>query len=77
MAFGAGRGKIELMGWRFQKRFKIFPGVTLNVTNHGVSITIGFRGAHFTFGSRGTRTTVGLPGTGLSYTEERRRHKGD
>lgn len=47
------------MGFRFQRRIKIIPGVTLNV---------GKRGAHITFGQNGVRTTVGIPGTGISYT---------
>lgn len=56
------------MGFRFQRRIKIMPGVTLNVGKRGVSTSIGRRGAHITFGQNGVRTTVGIPGTGLSYT---------
>ena len=56
------------MGFRFQRRIKIMPGVTLNVGKHGVSTSIGRRGAHITFGQNGVRTTVGIPGTGISYT---------
>ena len=56
------------MGTRFQKRVKIFPGVTLNLSKSGVSASIGVKGARKTFGHGKTRTTVGLPGTGLSYT---------
>ena len=57
------------MGFRFSRRFKIAPGVRLNVSKSGVSTSVGTRGAWLTFGSRGTRTTVGIPGTGISYTE--------
>lgn len=57
------------MGFRFFKRVKIFPGVTLNLSGSGPSISVGPRGLKTTFGPKGTRTTVGLPGTGLSYTE--------
>lgn len=56
------------MGFRFQRRIKIMPGVTLNVGKRGVSTSIGRRGAHITFGQNGVRTTMGIPGTGISYT---------
>ncbi len=56
------------MGLRFQRRIKILPGVTLNVSKSGVSTSIGTRGAHVTLGKNGVRTTVGIPGTGISYT---------
>jgi len=56
------------MSFRFQRRIKIMPGVTLNVGKRGVSTSIGRRGAHITFGQNGVRTTVGIPGTGISYT---------
>jgi hypothetical protein len=56
------------MGWRFYKRVKIAPGVTLNVSKGGASVSFGRRGAHVTVGPKGTRETVGIPGTGISYT---------
>lgn len=56
------------MGWRFYRRVKIAPGVTLNVSKTGASISVGRRGAHITFARSGTRQTVGIPGTGISYT---------
>lgn len=56
------------MSFRFQRRIKIIPGVTLNVGKRGVSTSIGRCGAHITFGQNGVRTTVGIPGTGISYT---------
>lgn len=56
------------MGFRFQRRIKIIPGVTLNVGKRGVSTSIGRRGAHITFGQNGVRRTAGIPGTGISYT---------
>ena len=57
------------MGFRFFRRVKILPGVTLNLSGSGPSVSVGPRGLKTTFGPKGTRTTVGLPGTGLSYTE--------
>jgi hypothetical protein len=56
------------MGWRFQKRVKIAPGVTLNVSKSGPSVSFGTRGARVSFGRKGARETVGIPGTGISYT---------
>ena len=56
------------MAFRFWRRIKIAPGVTLNLSKSGGSLSFGPRGAKFTIGSRGKRATVGLPGTGLFYT---------
>jgi len=56
------------MGWRFYRRIKIAPGVTVNLSKQGASLSIGERGAHVTFGRNGIRRTVGIPGTGVSYT---------
>jgi len=57
------------MSFRFWRRVKILPGVTLNLSKSGGSLSLGPRGAKFTLGSRGRRTTVGIPGTGLFYTK--------
>ena len=53
------------MSFRFWRRIKIAPGVTLNLRKWGGSLSFGPRGAKFTVGSRGRRATVGIPGTGL------------
>ncbi len=58
------------MGFRFQKRVRILPGVTLNFSKSGVSTSFGVRGARITKGHGKTRVTVGLPGSGLSYTQQ-------
>lgn len=57
-----------LMSFRFFRRFRIAPGVSINLSKSGASISLGPRGAKYTVGPRGTRTTIGLPGTGLFYT---------
>jgi hypothetical protein len=57
----------EVMGFRFHRRVRLFPGVRLNFSRSGISTTIGIRGAGLTIGPRGTYANVGLPGTGLSY----------
>ncbi|MFW6161786.1 MAG: DUF4236 domain-containing protein [Planctomycetota bacterium] len=56
------------MGFRFWRRMKIAPGVTLNLSKSGGSLSFGPRGAKVTLGPRGSRGTVGVPGTGLFYT---------
>ena len=56
------------MSFRFWRRIKIAPGVSLNLSKSGGSLSFGPRGAKFTVGSRGKRATVGIPGTGLFYT---------
>jgi hypothetical protein len=56
------------MGFRFQRRIKVLPGVRLNVSKGGVSTSVGTRGARVTLGRGKRRTTVGIPGTGLSHT---------
>ena len=42
------------MSFRFWRRVKIVPGVTLNLSKSGGSLSFGPRGAKFTVGSRGT-----------------------
>ena len=56
------------MGFRFQKRVKILPGVSLNFSKSGVSTSLGPTGAKVTIGHGKVRETVGIPGTGISYT---------
>lgn len=59
-----------MMGFRFQKRIKIAPGVRLNISKSGASVSIGKPGASVTIGKKGVRTNVGLPGTGASYSKQ-------
>jgi len=57
------------MGFRFFRRMKIAPGVTLNFSKSGPSVSLGPRGAKVTLaGKQGPRATVGVPGTGVYYT---------
>ena len=56
------------MGLRFQKRIRIFKGLTINLSKTGASLSVGGRGATVNFSKRGTKTTVGIPGSGLSYS---------
>ncbi len=57
------------MGFRFRRRIKIAPGISLNVSKSGLSTSLGRRGFTVNIGRGKTRTTVGLPGTGISYSE--------
>jgi len=59
------------MSFRFWRRIKIAPGVTLNLSKSGGSLSLGPRGAKFTVGSRGKRA--------LSYEElgEKSRARGE
>lgn len=58
------------MGFRFQKRIKIAPGVRLNLSKSGVSTSLGGKGASLNFNSKGTRATIGIPGSGLSWSKQ-------
>jgi hypothetical protein len=55
------------MGFRFQKRISILPGVRINLSKGGVSTSLGPRGADVNIGRNGVTTNAGIPGTGLSY----------
>lgn len=58
------------MAFRFFRRTKIAPGLSLNLSKRGASVSAGPRGAKITAGTRGTRRTVGLPGTGMYWYEQ-------
>lgn len=55
------------MGFRFQKRVRVAPGLRLNISKRGVSTSVGRRGASVTLGKRGLYGNVGIPGSGMSY----------
>lgn len=60
--------------FRFYRRFRIFPGLSVNVSKSGPSLTLGVRGAHVTMGRCGIRRTV--PGSGIYYTSYSGAHTG-
>lgn len=60
------------MTFRFFRRFRIAPGVHLNLSKGGVSMSAGPRGLKATVGTSGRRVTAGIPGTGLHYTKTSR-----
>jgi hypothetical protein len=64
------------MGWRFQRRKKLLPGVTLNLGKRGAGLGVGRPGARVSASRRGLTATVGLVGTGLAYLWRRNRQRG-
>lgn len=57
------------MGFRLQKRIRLFKGVTLNLSKSGTSWTLGRRGASVNIKDGNATGNIGIPGTGLSYRE--------
>ena len=64
------------MAFRFWRRVRLAPGVTLNLSKSTASLSLGPRGAKYTISPRGNRATAGLPGTGLFYTVDDRKRSG-
>jgi hypothetical protein len=59
------------MGFRFQRRLQVVPGVRLNIGTRATSLSFGHRGAWLTVGPHGRRrATLGWPGTGISYSKD-------
>ena len=63
------------MAWRFQRRKKLLPGVSLNVGKRGGSVSLGRPGSRVSVGRRGTTATFSLLGTGLAYVWRRSRKR--
>lgn len=63
------------MSFRFWRRIRIAPGVTVNLSKSTASLSFGPRGAKYTISPKGNRATVGLPGTGLFYTVHDRQRR--
>ncbi|KPP87899.1 MAG: Protein of unknown function (DUF4236) [Rhodobacteraceae bacterium HLUCCO07] len=64
------------MSFRFWRRIRLAPGVTLNLSKSTASLSLGPRGAKYTISPRGNRATAGLTGTGLFYTIHDRKRAG-
>lgn len=58
------------MGFRFQKRIRIMPGVRLNISKSGLSSSFGIPGARINLGHGRRTSSFGVPGTGLSYRSQ-------
>ena len=59
------------MGFGLRWRFRILPGLHLNVSKSGLSVSIGGAPLTINLGRKRIRTTASLPGTGLSIHAER------
>jgi magnesium-transporting ATPase (P-type) len=64
------------MGFRFYRRLRIAPGLSVNLSRSGPSLSLGVRGAHVTVGRKGVTKTIGLPGTGMFFTSRTGFHTG-
>ena len=53
------------MSFRFQKRIRIFKGLTLNLNKSGSSWTVGRPGASVNFRGDKVSGNVGIPGSGI------------
>lgn len=56
------------MSLRFQKRKKVLPGTSVNLSKASASVSTGVKGARLSLGRRGIRGSIGIPGTGISLT---------
>lgn len=58
------------MGWNVRRSKQLFPGVRLNLSNHGLGISVGPKHSKISLSSRGRLTSnLGIPGTGVRYTK--------
>lgn len=49
------------MGFKFRKRIKIAPGISINIGKSGItSATVGKRGASLNIGKNGVKATAGI-----------------
>jgi len=56
------------MGFRFQRRIRIAPGVRVNLSKSGVGASVGRTGLRLGMDAKRKKYfSVGLPGSGLSY----------
>jgi hypothetical protein len=60
------------MAWRFQRRRKLLPGLTLNLSKRGPGFSVGPNGARVSASRRGLTATLTLVGSGLSRVWRRR-----
>lgn len=67
---------MRLGNFRFYRRIRIFPGLSVNLAKSGPSLSVGVRGAHVTFGGKGIQRTIGIPGSGVYYTSRSGYHSG-
>ncbi|WP_047246503.1 DUF4236 domain-containing protein [Maribacter thermophilus] len=56
---------IEIMGLKFRRRQKIFPGFYVNFSAKGISTTMGIKGFNVNINKDGAYLNTGIPGTGI------------
>ena len=56
------------MSFRFWRRIRLAPGLTLNLSKSMASLSVSPQGAEYTISPRGNRAKAGLMGTGLFHT---------
>lgn len=61
------------MGFRFRKKIKLLPGVSINLSKSGISTSV--KAGPISWNSRTQRTSVNLPGP-LSYQSSSSKKKG-
>nr|DAM65204.1 MAG TPA: Protein of unknown function (DUF4236) [Caudoviricetes sp.]DAO20293.1 MAG TPA: Protein of unknown function (DUF4236) [Caudoviricetes sp.] len=57
--------KRKSFSFKFRKRIKVAPGVTINLSRSGVSTTLGPKGFSLNVGKNGAHLNAGIPGTGI------------
>lgn len=76
-ALSASTDKEAAVGFRFQRRITLAPGIRLNLSKRGLGLSVGPRGASLSVGPSGVHGHAGIPGTGLGYRQKlnpRNRH---
>ena len=58
------------MGLRLRWRFRVAPGVHLNVSKSGLSVSLGGAPATLNIGREGLKGTISAPGTGIAYSKD-------
>jgi Protein of unknown function (DUF4236) len=66
----AAEREVNAMSILLWRRFKVAPGIRLNLSKSGLSTSFGTHGMWYTIGPRGQRVTAGRPGSGLFVTEK-------
>jgi hypothetical protein len=60
----------KIMAFRFHKRKKILPGVSMNLSKSGVGFRVGGKNAGVSISTKGTRASASVPRTGLSMSKK-------
>jgi Protein of unknown function (DUF4236) len=61
------------MGFRYRRRWRLFPGMALNLSKSAISLSVGRSPFTINLNRQGVQGTAGLPGSGISYRTKRRK----